>query len=261
MPYAAIELDPAEVPESIRYFVGNRVEPYLRDVRVMLQAPSGPAEPQLNMSIAIVLCAAIGGLGRIFFNEQVRDDESFSRAAERYPLVDEPANAIVDPKRFAETLYDVYRCELVHSFGLHLERPNSNSRWSIATIPDRYVVARWPGLPRSESDLAALDAPTGRAPGLPATLADSGSKIRLDVDALYCGVRRLVRILATDASRQAIAVPVLRPWFEALQTPARESSATESSAGPTFYTTGHALDATTGALSESVASWGNPEDR
>lgn len=260
MPYTPIQLDESEVPESIRYFVGYRVEPYLCDVRAMLQAPSGPTEPQLNLSIATVLCTVIGGLGRIFYNEIVGDGDSFQKVAQRYPMTDEPADAIRDGSLFAAELYDAYRCELVHSLGLHMDRPDRNSRWSITNVEERYVVARWHGLPRSEADLAALDAATGRPSGLPATLSRMQDKVRLDADALYCGVRRLVRILATDESRHAIAVPVLQSWFDALRTPARETSATQSSTDPTFYSTGHVTDATLGAISEVSSFWGKVKD-
>src|SRR5688572_21876246 len=171
MPYAPILLNDALVPEPIRDFVGNRVEPYLRDVRVMLQALSGIGEPQLNLSIALMLCACIGGLGRIFYNEETGDGDSFRKAAARYPTADEPADAIRDGAAFGDELYTAYRCELVHSFGLHMDRPTRKDRWSITDSEERYVVARWHGLPRSEADLGALDAPTGRPGGLPATMA------------------------------------------------------------------------------------------
>lgn len=48
MPYAPIPLDSSAVPDSIRYFVGNRVEPYLRDVRLMLTAPPTHDAPALT---------------------------------------------------------------------------------------------------------------------------------------------------------------------------------------------------------------------
>jgi len=137
---------------------------------------------------------------------------------------DEPAGVIRDGLQFAKELYDAYRCELVHSLGLHMDRPNRNSRWSITDVEERYVVARRPGLPRTAADLAALDATMGRPAGLPATLSRTEKKVRLDVDALYCGVRRLVRILAMDESR-------------------------------------HAMDATLGAVSEMAPYWGKVKDK
>lgn len=262
--YQPIELDPAVVPESICYFVGDRVEPYLRDVRWMLTAPSSVDGPALNFSIASVLCSVIGGLAVVFYNEVPGDRASFRKTASHYPLDDEPHGAIKDAEQFGEELYNVFRCSLVHSLGLHMGRPNRRTPWSIVDVKERYVVARSRTLPLSEQQLAEMDRPTGRPGGLMSTLeriADVVPKVRLDADALYWGVRRLVRTLATDPSRQAVAVPVLAPWFQAFTTPHRTFTATTSTtsaSAPTVTTSPFAMDATLGAATYVAGFWGEP---
>jgi hypothetical protein len=257
--YLPIELDPAIVPESICCFVADRVEPYLRDVRWMLTAPSSPFGPALNLSIASVLCSVVGGLAVVFHNEIPGDGASFKRTAGHYPLQDEPHGAIKDPDEFGVELYEVFRCSLVHSLGLHMERPGNRASWSIVDVKERYVVARSRTLPLSEQQLAEMDLPSGRPGGLLPTLeriVDTVPKVRLDADALYWGVRRLVRTLAMDQARQAIAVKVLAPWFEAFTTPHRTSMATASTTAPTIVTSSYAMDATLGAATSVSSFWG-----
>jgi hypothetical protein len=272
MPYARIDLDQA--PESIRLFVAKRVEPYLRDVRVMLTAPlpdvsrtpKDPPEPALNMSIATVLCGVIGGLARVFYNEFPLDSESFQETAKRYPMEDEPTDA-VPISDFANDLYDVYRCSLVHSLGLHMEDRGAvvkgRRRRVVVHAAERYVVARFNPPPLSESQLVELDRPSGRLAGLQATMKKDQGKVRLEVDALYCGVRRLVRVIATDPKRQAIAVPVLQPWFALQKSLEHERLATQSSSpqmtrtSTPAYSDPSSVESTTGAMRPSSSPWGD----
>lgn len=257
MSYAPIELDPGTVPESIRFFVPDRVEPYLRDVRVMLEAPSAADRPGFNMSIAVVLCGVIGGLSRVFYNDLPKDGESFRAVAQRYPMEDEPARAFHNLQSFANELYGVYRCGLVHSLGLHMERADPrrwDSPWTIADVGERYVVARSPSLPLDERQLAELDAAVGRPPWLYPILARVDSKIRLDVDALYWGVRRIVRSLSHDPPRQIVATAVLEDWHAAIRTPHRTVQMT-SSGTPVVTTSAYAMDATLGATASVSSYW------
>lgn len=264
--YQPIELDPVRVPEAIRVFVGARVEPYLRDVRWMMAA--SPPGPTLNWSIASMLCSVIGGLAVVFHNDITADNKSFKATASLYPLHDEPPAAIRDPTQFGEELYDVFRCTLVHNLGLHMDRASNKDRWSIVDVKERYVVARTRVLPLSEQQLRELDEPSGRPGWLASTLERQNpehaapTKIRLDADALYWGVRRVVRTLATDPVRQAIAAKVLEQWFQAYQTPHRTLLETASSTPPQIVTSHFAMDATLGATTFSDVSsyWGPPQE-
>lgn len=270
MAYRQIDLGHS-VPEPIRLFVGDRVEPYLRDIRWMLTAPTAaePTGPCLNMSIASMLCAVIGGLGRIFYNDKAGDGECFRAAAKRYPLQDEPPGGVTDPQLFARELYKAYRCGLVHSFGLHMKQ--SKVGWKIRDAKERYVVARRRVLPVEERELVEMDLPTGQPNGVGATLTRHGApdaKVRLEVDALYVGVRRLVVILASDSGLQRTAVGALAPWYRALRTPMIEYSSTVSSVPlvqtyilPRPQVSHLAMDSTLGAVSISSPVWGEIKDK
>lgn len=276
MGYAPIGL--VGVPAPICDFVSNRVEPYLRDVRVMLATPLAPDEwsryrpvrrmqrpaylrrrnardePAMNLTIATSLCGVIGGLARVFYNDIPEDNQSFKATAARYPMEYEPHDA-VGGQPFGEALYDFYRCSLVHSLGLNMQPTGQKAgtqkrkRYVVELADGRYVVARHQPAPRTERELQALDTPHGRLTGLQATMSRTPDKVRLDVDALYSGVRRLVRVLATDSARQAIAVSVLTPWTAAYGTISRDLSATQSSAPAVVSTADpYALRATGGPV-------------
>jgi hypothetical protein len=214
MSYAPIDLE--GVPLPIRGFVSDRVEPYLRDVRAMLATPLAPNEwrryqpvrraqtpaylrrrkgrdePAMNLTIATSLRGVIGSLARVFYNDIPEDNQSFKATAARYPMENEPQDAI-GGLPFGEALYDFYRCSLVHSLGLNM-RPTGQKagtqkrkRYVVELADDRYVVARHQPAPRTERQLQALDMPHGRLTGLQATMSRTSNKVRLDVDALYRG--------------------------------------------------------------------------
>jgi len=261
--YLPIDLDPCNVPEPIRAFVAGMVEPYLMDVREMLRHPRAHNLPAMNFSIASVLCSVIGGLSRVFYNGITGDGASFKAVAARYPMADEPANAVRDPASFAEFLYTAYRCNLVHSLGLNMGRDKNTDPWEIRPRTERIKVARRPGLPLDDAQLAEMDRPTGWPSGLPATLALDTQKgeWRLDADALYCGVRRLVRLLAEDSALQAGAVGALKPWFDSITGPPVPSPATLSGATPTIHYSHAGVDASANAVTAVIHSfWEKPKD-
>ncbi|MEJ1966518.1 MAG: hypothetical protein WDO56_35250 [Gammaproteobacteria bacterium] len=221
------------------------------------------------MSIATVLFSVIGGLARVFFNHTSEDGKSFKAAAQRYPMEDEPSGAIRTRRSFADTLYGMYRCNLIHSLGLNMARrtrmvrgKKRKGRWMIVSSAERYVVAR--SLFNNPAQLDALERPTGRPAELPATLKRENGKIRLDVDALYCGVRRLVRAIAHDPVRQRIGERVLREWViaETAADAARASQlATQSGATPELvhFSSRQSIEETLGAVT-AEAPWNTQND-
>jgi hypothetical protein len=246
MPYAALQLD-TSVPEPIRIYVSDRVDPFLRDVRWMLTAPGEPGGPELNWSIAVVLFTVVGGLSRVFYNEVTGDSDSFKAVAARMAL---RSNSGIAGAVFADTLYDVYRNGLIHSSGIHVDRDSPKDPWSFSAMRERYVVARWrQGDPRTEAELQAMDSSI-QPEGLPPILIVDDIKVRLDVDALYCGARRTAIDLANDPTRRASALRFLTPWATysvdrgsrstTSQTPAvvlnRGFTAVDSTAGPVTST-------------------------
>lgn len=219
MPYAAIDL-PRSVPDAVRWFIADRVEPYLRDARYLLGAPADPGGAQLDASIASILCGVLAGMGHVFYNEISSEGMAFRAIATRYPLQDEPANAISDAAEFAHELDCIRRNGLVQTLGFNFERDDRTGRFILAEVDDRYVIARHPGVRVSDLQLAEMERMSGRPDGLAPTLlrltsACASPTIRLDVHALYWGVRRVLAALAADPSRAPIAVKVLQPWYVA----------------------------------------------
>ncbi len=260
MTYTPIEVGP-DVPEPVRLFIVRRVEPLLRDIRLMLTAPGHP-HPGLNLSIATVLFSVIGGLARVFFNHIIEDGRSFKAVAQRYPMSDEPADAIRSRKIFADTLYGMYRCNLVHSLGLNMVRrirvvkgKKRRGRWTIVTAPDRYVVAR--SLLSSPAQLDEIERLTCRPPTLKATLKREDGKVRLDVDALYRGVRLLVHGLAREPMRQRIAERLLKEWLSAEKATEAEranyvATLSSTTANVMHFSPRHGLEESLGAVPTDV---------
>jgi hypothetical protein len=77
MPYTPITLDPS-VPAELRLFVEFRVEPFLRDIRAMLEHPKYRGDVGFNFTAAITLFAILGGLSRIS-HSGLRSDGKASR--------------------------------------------------------------------------------------------------------------------------------------------------------------------------------------
>ena len=221
MPYTPLVLDPT-VPDSVQAFVAERVEPLLRQVRALLALPVSPDAAGVERVAAPALFSVLGGLSQVFFNSQSSEKLSFLAIAERYPTGHEPGNAIKDAKRFADLLYVHHRASLVHGLGLNLLRDSRYEAWRVAPLaidgkPMRLQLSRTRALPVTENFVAALESPAGGVAGAGATLSFAVEGLRLELDAFYCGVRRLTRRLAEDVTLQPGAVRVLQPWFTELQ--------------------------------------------
>lgn len=208
----------ADVPESVRAFVAERIEPVLADVRCLLAQPRKPGGRGSEAASVPALFSVLGGLSRVFFHDVTGDRPSFAAVAERYPTGDEPAHAIKDPKLFAEGLYLHYQASLVHGLGLHMRRDGRYEPWRLA--PARFggrdlrlAVERLQALADGDRLVASLDAPSGWPAGVGPTLSLTTESLRLEVDAFYCGLRRLVLALAVDAALRPAAVAVLEPWY------------------------------------------------
>lgn len=155
MGYTPIPLD-ATVPSEIQQFVRERVEPYLRDVRLMLEFPKLQHQPGFNLTAAGALCGVMGGVSRIFSSKTRGDGASFREMAKRYAAID-VASAVPDAKTFADQLYEVYRCTLVHALGLNTEWNDSINRWAVTPLAVRTKVTRWEPLPLTERRLMEIE--------------------------------------------------------------------------------------------------------
>jgi hypothetical protein len=218
MAYTEITLAPV-TPAEIVTFVRQRVEPVLRDVRHNLEFPKVTGQPGFNMTVAGAPCGVVGGLSRIFYSQKRKDSASFTEVAKRFAAID-PASAIdsttgePDQEKFADKLYGVYRCNLAHALGLSTDWDDQLRRWTIKPLPVQTKVTRWEPLPVTEDRLQELDK-TGPWPAnLPPTLSQDGGVERLNVDAFYCGIRRLTKELAEDPALALGAVTVLSDWLK-----------------------------------------------
>jgi len=90
---------------------------------------------------------------------------------------------------------------------------------------------------------------------LPATLSLDGGVERLNVDAFYCGIRRLVKSLAEDASLHSAAVTILSDWLRPGGTVQPSEQATMSSTNVVMSTVPMSADATLGAIPASEVVW------
>lgn len=162
----------------------------------------------------------------------------------------------------AHVLYKAYRCNLVHSLGLNMAKRKKTQRWTVTKRATSIKVARWAtALPLSERQLEQLDQPSGWPRGLSATFMKDGRGWRLDADALYCGVRRLVRILAEDPKLRAGAAAVLGRWYDASVAKATPLAATTSATTPTIQHTNAALGASSNSLREEISGfWESVKD-
>jgi hypothetical protein len=200
----------------------------------MLANPPPSGGPAFNLSAALVLASVIGGLSRVFFSTTKGDQKTFIATAERYPLADEPANAVKDRSKFAELLYKTYRNNLVHSLGLTVDDKGPTYK----IVAPRMTPKIGRGHALTEHQLAALEATTGRPAGLVPTMQiRSDGVLILSAEALYWGTRRLVRDLAHDQSLHANAVAFLAPWYSPTVYGMRSTTATTmSTTAPTYVT-------------------------
>jgi hypothetical protein len=243
-----------DVPEPVRAFVAERVEPVFADVGRLLGLPRSADGRGFEAATVPALFSVVGGLSRVFFHTVTGERASFAAVAERYPTGDEPAHAVKDPKLFAEALYLHYQASLVHGLGLSMKRDSRYEPWRLAPVKLagrelRLSVERLRSLLAGDSLLAGLAVPTGWPGGVGPTLSLTTDALRLEVDALYCGLRRLVRSLSEDPALRAGALAVLEPWYADVlrrdaeraaaildaPVPARSGSSASSAAGGVTY--------------------------
>jgi hypothetical protein len=194
MPYTQIELE-ACVDPLIRRLVRDRVDLYLGDVHAMLRLPRAELgiAAACNFAIAEILCAVISGLSRIFVPSVRKSGDAFVAVLCEYPIASEPHG--ISLTDFGTRLYTVYRCNVVHSLGINVDWSKEQQRQVIKPLGE--VKIRRECVSMSEEDLQALESET-RPAWLGSTIDLEGRTFRLNVEALYWGVRRLTRTLANS---------------------------------------------------------------
>lgn len=245
------------VPVSVKAFVHHRVEPILRDVRLMLTYPRQANEPGFNLTAAAALFSVIHGIARVFHSTERLDGQSFRLIAGHYPLSEEPVDAIRDPDDFGVSLYDVYRCNLAHCVGLATDWSPSKKRWEIINLGAVTKVVRQPPVPLPSVLLDELDGVSNRPTWLDGTITNFDGVTRLNVEALYHGIRKLTKQFAEDRSLQADAIQFLKPWSQS--NPLLELDVAVQSTTNTVHSfTAPSINATLGPLTATVVTLGSP---
>jgi len=227
-----------DVPEPIRALVVERIEPVLEDVRLLLALPRTSGSAGFAAAAVPAMFSVLAGLSRVFFHATGGDRPAFAAVAERYPVASEPAHAIKEPKAFVEGLYAHYQASLVHGLGLPLKRDTRYEPWRCSTLRMggrdlRLEVDRIRTLQGGDALVQALESQSGWPVGVGPTLSLTTGALRLEVDALYCGLRRLVLALASDPGLRQGAVALLEPWYAAFLRGEAERAAAILAAQPT----------------------------
>lgn len=225
MPYSQLAHAIPQASPDARRFVQEFVDPLMRDVRAMLEHPAADGVA-FNLSAAIVLCAVIAGVARVFDPKQP-DNQEFKNLCTRMDLRHPSSTAVTSSQDFGEALYHVYRCNLVHSAGLNLRNHQAGkvSFPPIATsMPRSASVVRGATLPIGGAKLDELENLSSTPAWLPPILDRKATGDELCVEALYRGVRALVVHLAQAPMLQAAANSVLLPQAATLTTQVMSST-------------------------------------
>jgi hypothetical protein len=263
MQYNPVRLDPAKVPEDLRVLVSARIDPLLHDLHVALTYPrDGQEHPGFNLTGLIALCAVLGGLGTVFYNDGSDNEGRFKKVAKLCREQDQGKDC-VDERNYGCTLYDNYRNPLEHNLGLALKADGRAWVPDKLDLPSKAERALRRGL--KEEELAEIESDAGWPAWLPATITrrTKGGKARWIVclDALYCTTRRTVRALAEDVTLHRGAQHVIADWYrEHVRNEAEKQAAAMSGTLPKALTNNFASDSTApAAVNLAVGSgdmWG-----
>jgi hypothetical protein len=202
-----------KTPTAVRAFVGQVMDLYFTDVHAMLRLPRPEVDisQACNFAIAAVLMNVISGISTVLYAlPPSRKDtgRKFQQALrDFFPWDAEPAYGVRDPDQGGKIVYETLRNPMAHASGL--QDPEPFGPVSITRFPP-------PGL--SETDLEEIETsrerPHERLPGAPTLMTDPVTTgLSLNVEALYWGVRELLRRLTADAVRMAAAEIYLGPML------------------------------------------------
>ena len=194
--YSPIVID-GQIHASIRRLVRERVDLYLSDVHAMLRLPLPKVgiEAGCNFAIAEVLCAVISGLSRVFLPNIEQAGQAFKAVLAAYPHSAEPASTVLAGD-FPNRLYNAYRNNVVHSLGINVRWSPGNKQHMIESLGE--VKIRREKQTMTASELADLEG-GARPAWCGPTIDQEGRTFRLNVEALYWGVRRMTQTLAATS--------------------------------------------------------------
>jgi hypothetical protein len=130
----------------------------------------------------------------------------FKAVLKSYPWIDE--GSAMNPEVAIDRIWEMYRNPLAHSLGV----PRRGGRELFKVIKFKEAL--------SERQLEALEGPGPRPNWLPPTMVEQENTIKLHVDALYWGTRRMVEVLTVDTPRMARTDQLLSDLEQAAEPPA-----------------------------------------
>jgi hypothetical protein len=205
-------IDP-NTPHSVRVLIDRVSNMYLMDVHAMLRLPRPEVQitEACNFTISSALMNFVSGISVTVFEPPAarqRTGQKFKGLLRNfYPWDTEPAGAINDPQDGAETLYTLFRNPMAHALGFQDPEP-----------PGPISITRFPGEGFTEQNLELIETSIPR----PTTLLRDAPTLRrivathtlqLNAEALYWGIREMVRRLTADGGRMTVADAYLRPML------------------------------------------------
>ena len=176
-----------------------------------LPQPAVDITAACNFACAAVLLNLISGVSVVLYDplddqrprrERKGRGRLFKEAVESYyPWDAEPENGIVGPQG-ADLLYDSFRNPLTHAIGRHDRR-------------EPLKITRFKDTGLSEGELDLIERSGSARPSValwqtPTLARDLDGKLGLQVEALYWGVREMIRRITASSERMAIAEEQLK---------------------------------------------------
>ena len=214
--YRPIPCEP-NTPQAVRVLIEQVSSLFLMDVHAMLRLPCPEVgiTQACNFAIASTLMNFISGVSVTLYSPPPNSGKSgrkFQGTLEGfYPWDTEPAGAITNPRKGAETLYDVFRNPGAHALGFQDPEPAGP-----------IMVTRFSGNGLTEDNVelieTAIQRPRAILRNAPTLTKDGTTQaVALNVEALYWGVREMTRRLMGDVTRMARADALLRPMLRISQ--------------------------------------------
>ncbi len=216
MPYRPLAATRA--PKSIRDFVSKHIDMQFADVHTMLRLPlnGDGLEAGCNFACVSSLCGLIAGASTIFYSQSGSNAERFKGVLnDFYPWRLQPNGGATQSESVA-AIYSDYRNPLAHAWAV--------STKEVGKHPTKRVImdgsAKVLGVVKqalTERAVAALEAPTGRAPSwlTPVVVRNAAGGFDLYPHSLYWGTRRMVEKLTRDRARMRQTVAL----FATMRTP------------------------------------------
>jgi hypothetical protein len=240
--YRPLNVHPG-APERVKRFVAEHVDMQFHDVHCMLRLPMPRYRLRSGCNFAAGTCllGLIAGASIMLyepdeFGRRGNRGGLFREVLKSYPWLEE--GSAMDPEVAIDKLWEMYRNPFAHSLGV----PHPG--------PELFKVIKFrEGL--SERQVEALERPGPRPDWLPPTMIQQENSIKLHVDALYWGTRRMVEELTADPDRMERTDELLTGLDKGVQPTVAMASSVLPSPPRTVVSSGGmaTIDAVTGEIS------------